>query len=172
MIEPLVERDGRRLRGHGNRARIVAAMLDLVAEGEVSPPAEAVAARAGVSARSVHNHFDDVEALRAEVARRQWERHAHFGEPVPKERLVDQRAALYERITPLRRAARILSRVRSPIISRSNCAKESRMFRVRRPRELVVLNCWVTETKLTPCWSSTSMIRAKSSSERVRRSTL
>ena len=73
---------------------------------------------------------------------------------------------------PLRRAADILSLVRSAIISRSNWAKDNRMFSVSRPSELVVLNCWVTETKLTPCLSSTSMIRAKSSSERVRRSTL
>ena len=46
------------------------------------------------------------------------------------------------------------------------------MFSVRRPSELVVLNCWVTETNVAPCLSSTSMIRAKSSSERVSRSTL
>ena len=46
--------------------------------------------------------------------------------------------------------AAILSRMRSPVTSRSNWAKDSRMFRVSRPMELVVLNCWVTETKETP----------------------
>ena len=50
-----------------------------------------------------------------------------------------------------RRAADILSRVRSAIISRSNCANDSRIFSVSRPSEVVVLNCWVTETKLVPC---------------------
>ena len=39
-----------------------------------------------------------------------------------------------------RRAADILSRVRSEMISRSNCANDKRMFSVSRPRELVVLN--------------------------------
>jgi Carboxypeptidase regulatory-like domain len=43
---------------------------------------------------------------------------------------------------------------------------------VRRPIEVVVLNCWVTETKLTPCLSKASTILAKSDSARGRRSTL
>ena len=37
---------------------------------------------------------------------------------------------------------------------------------------VVVLNDWVTETKLVPAWSSVSTSLAKSSSERVRRSNL
>ena len=44
---------------------------------------------------------------------------------------------------PLRRAAAILSRVRSEISSRSNWAKESRIFSVSLPMEWAVLNCWV-----------------------------
>ncbi len=51
------------------------------------------------------------------------------------------------------RAADILSRVRSPISSRSNCANESRMFSVSLPSDVLVLNCWVTATKLTLCFS-------------------
>ena len=43
--------------------------------------------------------------------------------------------------------AAILSRIRSPMTSRSNCAKDNRIFSVRRPIEVVVLNCCVTETK-------------------------
>ena len=42
------------------------------------------------------------------------------------------------------------------IISRSNWAKERRMFSVSRPIEFVVLNCCVTETKLTPRLSNNS----------------
>ena len=68
--------------------------------------------------------------------------------------------------------AAILSRIRSPVTSRSNWAKERSTFRVSRPMEVVVLNCWVTETKETPHLSNSSTIRAKSASERVRRSTL
>src|SRR6516225_1780797 len=43
--------------------------------------------------------------------------------------------------------AAILSRMRSPMTSRSNCAKDNRTFNVKRPIEVVVLNCCVTETK-------------------------
>ena len=43
--------------------------------------------------------------------------------------------------------AAILSRMRSPVTSRSNWAKESSMLSVSRPMEVVVLNCWVTDTK-------------------------
>src|SRR5208283_924209 len=39
---------------------------------------------------------------------------------------------------PLRLEAAILSRMRSPVTSRSNCANESRTFSVRRPIEVVV----------------------------------
>ena len=46
------------------------------------------------------------------------------------------------------------------------------MFRVSRPMEVVVLKDWVTDTKVTPCFSKSSAILAKSASERVRRSTL
>ena len=38
--------------------------------------------------------------------------------------------------------------------------------------DVVVLNCWVTETNETPAASKTSTILAKSASDRVRRSTL
>src|SRR4029453_6181602 len=46
--------------------------------------------------------------------------------------------------------AAILSGMRSPMTSRSNCAKDNRTLRVRRPIEVVVLNCCVTETKDAP----------------------
>jgi hypothetical protein len=68
--------------------------------------------------------------------------------------------------------AAILSRMRSPVTSRSNWAKESRTLRLSRPVEVVVLNCCVTATTHTPRASKISTILAKSASERVRRSTL
>ena len=46
------------------------------------------------------------------------------------------------------------------------------MLRVSRPIEVVVLNCWVIETKETSFRSKTSTILAKSPRVRVRRSTL
>ena len=45
-------------------------------------------------------------------------------------------------------------------------------LRVSRPIEVVVLNCWVTETNETLCWSKSSTTLAKSTKERVSRSTL
>jgi hypothetical protein len=62
--------------------------------------------------------------------------------------------------------------MRSLVTSRSNWAKESSTFRVSRPIEVVVLNCWVTETNETPWASNSSTSLAKSASERVSRSTL
>src|SRR6266496_6262202 len=73
---------------------------------------------------------------------------------------------------PFRFEAAILSRMRSPVTSRSNWAKERSTFRVSRPIEVVVLNCWVTETNETPWASNSSTSLAKSASERVSRSTL
>src|ERR1700737_4266526 len=63
--------------------------------------------------------------------------------------------------------AAILSRIRSPVTSRSNWAKDNSTLRVSRPIELVVLNCWVTETNEAPRASKISTRRAKSASERV-----
>ena len=51
----------------------------------------------------------------------------------------------------------ILSRMRSPVTSRSNWANDSSTFKVSRPMELDVLNCWVTETKETWCSSKSSI---------------
>src|SRR5712672_1502186 len=63
---------------------------------------------------------------------------------------------------PLRLEAAILSRMRSPVTSRSNWAKESKTFSVSRPIKVVVLNCWVTATNEIPRASNSSTILAKS----------
>jgi AcrR family transcriptional regulator len=117
--------DGRVQRGERNRLAIVDALLSLYDEGILRPSVGDVAERAGLSARTVHNHFDDVEALRAEVADAQWRRHSHLVEPPPAdaplaervEQLVQRRAALFEAITPVRRAA-LLSVHDSPAIAK------------------------------------------------------
>ena len=74
--------------------------------------------------------------------------------------------------SPLRLEAAILSRMRSEVTSRSNWANDSSTFRVNRPMDVVVLNCWVTDTKDTLCWSKSSTSLAKSANDRVSRSTL
>src|ERR1700724_1659439 len=63
--------------------------------------------------------------------------------------------------------AAILSRILSPVTSRSNWANDRRILRVSRPIEVVVLNCWVTETKEAPLASKVSTILAKWASFRA-----
>ena len=121
-------RDGRVRRGARNREAIVDALLACYESGQLRPSVNEVASRAGVSVRSVHNHFADVEALRAEVAQRQWARHASLiGPATTIEALVDQRVAFYEAVTPVRRAA-LLSVHSSPTIAR-NLARLDRVLR-------------------------------------------
>ena len=119
--------DGRVVRGERNREAIADALLACYEAGQLRPSIPDVAARAGVSVRSVHNHFADVEALRADVARRQWERFAKLTEPIGRQQLVAQRALLYEAVTPVRRAA-LLSVHDSPTIAR-NLARFDRILR-------------------------------------------
>lgn len=60
--------DGRRRRGLDNRARIVAAMVEMVRADEIAPSAERVAARADVGLRTVFRHFQDMDSLYREMA--------------------------------------------------------------------------------------------------------
>ncbi|MBA3878658.1 MAG: TetR family transcriptional regulator [Sphingobium sp.] len=55
--------DGRRARGASNRARIIQAMVELVAAGDPDPNADAVAAKADLSVRTVFRHFEDKDAI-------------------------------------------------------------------------------------------------------------
>jgi TetR/AcrR family transcriptional regulator, regulator of autoinduction and epiphytic fitness len=97
------------------REAIVDACIALVDEGDLRPTAPRVAERAGVSVRSVFQHFDDLEALYAAVADRMVERLGHLVTTVDPdapldERLADvvyQRSLLLEAITPIRRAAAV-----------------------------------------------------------------
>lgn len=55
--------DGRRLRRDNNRSAVVNALLMLYQEGNLSPSTEEIAARSGVSSRSLFRYFDDVDDL-------------------------------------------------------------------------------------------------------------
>jgi AcrR family transcriptional regulator len=89
-------------------------MLELLDEGDLRPTAERIAARAGVSQRTLFQHFPDRESLFQGAALAQAERIAPMIEPLPpadaplEERLrafVAQRARVLERVSPVRRAA-------------------------------------------------------------------
>ncbi|MCU4183652.1 TetR/AcrR family transcriptional regulator [Acidiferrimicrobium sp. IK] len=64
------EADGRVRRGQRNKEAVVTALLALIEEGDLQPRARDIAARAGLSLRSVFSHFDDVEALYCEAGTR------------------------------------------------------------------------------------------------------
>jgi hypothetical protein len=59
-----------------------------------------------------------------------------------------------------------------PLLGPQRLGRVRPQFRVRRPMLWVVLNGWVTDTKLAPAASRTPITRAKSSRLRLSRSTL
>jgi TetR/AcrR family transcriptional regulator of autoinduction and epiphytic fitness len=104
--------DGRTARSARTRAAVVAAVLELVRAGNPRPTAKEIAARAGISLRSVYVHFDDLDDLFAAASARQAEEVAHLLYPVdagmPRaERITEvvrQRGAVWETLAPIRRA--------------------------------------------------------------------
>lgn len=60
--------DGRRERSRSSHKRIIAAMMDLIEGGDLSPSAARVAEEAGVGLRTVFRHFDDMDALYREIS--------------------------------------------------------------------------------------------------------
>ncbi len=110
------QRDGRTVRAERTRQALVDALLALLYEGQLQPTAERISARAGVSERSLFQHFADREALYQAVAVQQYERIVPTLDPIdvslplPEriESFVAQRARLLETVTPVRRAALLL----------------------------------------------------------------
>jgi AcrR family transcriptional regulator len=107
--------DGRVLRGIRNREAVVEAFISLIEEGDPRPTARAIAARAGLSLRSVFQHFDDLEQIYEAAGRRQVRTLRPLLDPVPatlplearREEFLRRRVALLERLDPVARAARI-----------------------------------------------------------------
>lgn len=108
--------DGRRARGLRTRDAIISALLDLVAGGDIAPTAQRIADRAGVSVRSVYQHFADVEGLYADAAARtyEWARATarDIDPALPLERKVDafieNRVSTLEALLPFNRAVRLM----------------------------------------------------------------
>jgi AcrR family transcriptional regulator len=70
--------DGRLLRSERTREAIADALLDLVKEGNPRPSSAQIAARAGVTQRTLFNQFGDMESLLRAVSERQAGRIAHL----------------------------------------------------------------------------------------------
>lgn len=108
--------DGRRARGLRTRDAIISALLDLVAGGDVAPTAQRIADRAGVSVRSVYQHFADVEGLYADAAERTYEwvretaKEIDTSLPVSRrvDAFVDGRASTLESLLAFHRAVRLM----------------------------------------------------------------
>jgi AcrR family transcriptional regulator len=121
-VTPLT--DGRNQRRDRNRDAVVTALLELYREGRLGPSAEEIAARAGISARSLFRYFEDVDALvRAAIARQQehlaplWALDARPDDPFADrvERFVAARVNLVRGMGEVGRVARTLA-TRQPLI--------------------------------------------------------
>ncbi|HVN52431.1 MAG TPA: TetR/AcrR family transcriptional regulator [Acidimicrobiales bacterium] len=110
IAEPL---DGRVARRERNRDAVVDAIMVLVQSGEIDPSIAQVAEVAGVSERSIFRHFESREALVAAVIERQLEVVSPLLREIPVRgpvehrvrALVNERARLFEEITPMRYCA-------------------------------------------------------------------
>ena len=125
--------DGRTARRDRNRTAVLDAVIDLFAEGNLTPGVHDVADRSGVSLRSVYRYFDDVDDLIAAAIDRRIEAAAPlFATPddagaSTEDRIrlfCERRVALFLEIRSVYRASVIRS------------ADQSRLrIRVRRSRE-------------------------------------
>ena len=138
------QRDGRTVRAERTRQALVDALLALLYEGQLQPTAERIAARAGVSERSLFQHFADREVLYQAVAVQQYERIVPTLDPIDAsmplperiEAFVAQRARLLETVTPVRRAALLLepeSEVVAGWLQSARTQKAEEVERVFRP---------------------------------------
>lgn len=115
--------NGRRERGRSNHKRIVAAMMALIENGDLTPSAARVAEEAGVGLRTVFRHFDDMDALYREISKIVGERiwpvisEAYRGDDwrIKLRDLTRRRARVFEMMLPFRLAANV-KRYQSPYL--------------------------------------------------------
>lgn len=101
------ETDGRVRRSVRSRERILDALMELIAEGDLQPTGQHVAERAGIGLRTVYRHFEDMEGLYRELNDRVVRTVAPRAETPPSGPLADRidamvrfRVKTYERIAP------------------------------------------------------------------------
>jgi TetR/AcrR family transcriptional regulator, regulator of autoinduction and epiphytic fitness len=107
--------DGRLARSARTRRAIVDALRSLHQDGDLRPNAHRVAERAGVSVRTVWQHFEDLESLFVEAGNRDAEIASGYVHDVDRSAplharlaaIVDQRARMFEALAPTWRAARL-----------------------------------------------------------------
>jgi TetR/AcrR family transcriptional regulator, regulator of autoinduction and epiphytic fitness len=134
------QRDGRTVRAERTRQALVDSLLGLLDEGHLTPTAAEVAAGAGVSERSVFQHFPDREALLEAVAREQYTRVVPMLVPIDSslplaeriEQLTQQRARLYERISGVRRAGMLIEHESTSVAGWLKTARQAKANDVER----------------------------------------
>lgn len=134
------QRDGRTVRAERTRRALVTALLGLLDEGHLKPTAAEIAERAGVSERSLFQHFPDREALFDAVAGQQYERVMRTLTPVDSrlplgeriDQLTEQRARLYELIGGVRRAALLIEHESPAVAGRLAAARRAKAADVER----------------------------------------
>jgi TetR/AcrR family transcriptional regulator of autoinduction and epiphytic fitness len=102
-------------RSYRTRDTVLNAFLALIEEGDLSPTAERVAQRSGVSIRTVYHQFDDLETIHQLAGERLFERVQQIpgglDVTMPLSRRVDAfiryRVAVYDLLHPLSSAARV-----------------------------------------------------------------
>jgi len=139
--EERLPRDGRAARAVRTRQAVADALLSLIDEGQLRPTSKCIAKRAGVSERTIFQHFDDLETLFSVAAERIGARIVRNLGFVPDDGPLDARLSAYldeltflhESMTPIRRASR-LHEPFSPVV---DCALGMLRTNMRRGIERV-----------------------------------
>ena len=132
--------DGRSARSDRTHKALMEAMLALLDGGDLRPTSAAIAERAGVSERTLFQHFPDREALLEAVAREQYDRVVPTLRPVDStlplperiEQFVKQRARLYEQIGGVRRAGLLIEHESSSVAGWLASARQAKAVEVER----------------------------------------
>jgi len=127
LVRTADEADGRKHRSQKSQARIVNAMLELVAQGNPEPSADQIADIAKVGRRSVFRHFNDMDTLYREmtdsIARSMGSIVLQPFQAADWEgrilELVDRRAVGFEKMKPFLLAGQV-HRHRSPFLKASH----------------------------------------------------
>ena len=111
--------DGRLLRSRRTRDRVLDAFLALIEEGDLSPTAQRVAARAEVSRRTVFHQFEDLDTLHRLAGERLRERVAAVSDPIdpalPLRERLDAFARRRRRVLTLLHPLASAARLREPV---------------------------------------------------------
>lgn len=113
--EAPLPRDGREARAERTKKAVADALVELIEDGDLRPTSKAIAERAGVSERTIFQHFADLETLFSVAARRLGERIVRKLEYISAEGPFEERIKIYldeivylhESMTPIRRASRL-----------------------------------------------------------------